>query len=244
MERFDYQKRMRLRYEKEPKDGRMKYQLLNSNWSGHIEGEWHRLNDVLIFFKYAGIKITERKFTSSDGNVIEWWLNVKDGCSVRVPYWPERKLNDIPRDAKPIFALSNGRLCRCFVSKDGDYLVIHRTNPNSSKYFTFGLEEHISAQQSVGDILVPNKNWWHELPITYTMEDWKRDGSIKLFVGDVVEDAVIDQLAGAVPPHYWAHGSFQCGEPWMHDKDGNPLYQTFSGNKYIGLCQSYHRLLN
>lgn len=71
---------------------------------------------------------------------------------------------------------------------------------------------------------------------TYTMQDWKRDGSLRPAIGQEVSDEVLDELINCLPPTYWAGGWFQTGEPYTHDTDtGRALYMTFFGNEYRGL---------
>lgn len=74
----------------------------------------------------------------------------------------------------------------------------------------------------------------------YTMEDWQRDGSLKIHPGQTVSDDVVRELLYCVPPATYGNGIFQVGEPYDHDwNTGRALFQTFerleSGWKYIGL---------
>lgn len=75
----------------------------------------------------------------------------------------------------------------------------------------------------------------------YTMQDWERDSTLKVEVGQVIEPAVYYQLLNAVPPKHYTRGIFQPGEPYSHDWDtGRGLYQTFhhvgeNYYKYVGL---------
>lgn len=76
----------------------------------------------------------------------------------------------------------------------------------------------------------------------YTMEDWRKDGSLKVEEGQAIEPEVFWDLCEALPPHRWGKGVFQPGEPWDHDmQTGKALYQTFEKlnsddyYKYIGL---------
>ena len=74
----------------------------------------------------------------------------------------------------------------------------------------------------------------------YTMEDWQRDGSLKMHPGQTVDDAVVEELVNCVPPATYGNGIFQVGEPYDHDRNtGRALFLTFehleSGWKYIGL---------
>lgn len=75
---------------------------------------------------------------------------------------------------------------------------------------------------------------------TYTMQDWERDGSLKVQIGQTIAWDVFHQLLGCVPPRCYRNGIFQVGEPYSHDwNTGQALYQTFksgkNGYKYVGL---------
>lgn len=73
----------------------------------------------------------------------------------------------------------------------------------------------------------------------YTMEDWERDGSLKIQPGQAVSDDVVRELLYCVPPATYGKGIFQPGEPWSHDRNGRQLFQTFerdeSGWRYVGI---------
>lgn len=75
----------------------------------------------------------------------------------------------------------------------------------------------------------------------YTMQDWERDRTLKVKVGQAIEPDVFWQLCNALPPHRWSMGVFQPGEPDSFDWDSRRnLYQTFEqlgGDyyKYVGL---------
>ncbi len=73
----------------------------------------------------------------------------------------------------------------------------------------------------------------------YTQQDWERDGSLKVQVGQCIDDTVFENLLNAVPPTTYKSYCFQPGEAWSHYK-GYPLYLTFvkanEGWMYKGLC--------
>lgn len=82
----------------------------------------------------------------------------------------------------------------------------------------------------------------------YTMEQWAKDGSLKIKVGQEVDSAVIDRLLNALPPTYYKKGIFQPGEAYCVDvvNPGSCLYQTFTNDGmdlnwvYRGLCLYGH----
>lgn len=76
----------------------------------------------------------------------------------------------------------------------------------------------------------------------YTMDDWRKDGTLKLEIGQKVDDEVLNQLINSVPPHYSRYGYFQPGEPYDIDKNTwEDLYMTFEDNTYIGLKPSLRK---
>ena len=87
-------------------------------------------------------------------------------------------------------------------------------------------------------ILSGNENVVEEKPFTdenvYTMDDWRRDGSLKVQIGQLIAPEVYWQLRDSVPPMSDG-GCFQPGEAYDHDwRTGKALYQTFTreGDSY------------
>lgn len=75
----------------------------------------------------------------------------------------------------------------------------------------------------------------------YTMDDWRNDGTLKVKVGQCIDDDVFEELSGSVPPRSYSRRCFQPGEAQCPSVDGEELYKTFTninGNwKYLGLCK-------
>ena len=92
-------------------------------------------------------------------------------------------------------------------------------------------------RESIEKIIL--KETFDEKPF-YTMDDWRMDGSLKPEVGEYIEDEVIEELAGSVPPTTYSRGIFQPGEAYTMSEDYVDLYMTFVRDngtwKYIGLC--------
>lgn len=87
-------------------------------------------------------------------------------------------------------------------------------------------------------ILSGNEDVTEEKPFTdenvYTMDDWRRDGSLKVQIGQLIAPEVYWQLRDSVPPMSDG-GCFQPGEAYDHDwRTGKALYQTFTreGDNY------------
>lgn len=84
--------------------------------------------------------------------------------------------------------------------------------------------------------------YYYKLDImnVYTMENWRNDGSLKLSVGQFIDEEVFEQLLDSVPPQTYGRGIFQPGEAYdANANTGKPLYMTFVKEdlwKYVGLC--------
>lgn len=79
----------------------------------------------------------------------------------------------------------------------------------------------------------------------YTADDWTRDGDLHVQRGQMVPDAVVDNLSESVPPcivpNRSGGGLFQCGEPLTSDPEGESLFHTFKYRggglwEYVGVC--------
>lgn len=77
----------------------------------------------------------------------------------------------------------------------------------------------------------------------YTMEDWKRDGSLNVEVNQIISDEVAEQLINCLPPTTYSRGLFQVGEPADHEYEAIeiPLFDTYKrtneGWMYLGQCR-------
>lgn len=73
----------------------------------------------------------------------------------------------------------------------------------------------------------------------YTVENWKRDGVLRLLRGVVYDDEIIYTLIEGMPPTWNKYGVFQVGEANTCDANGVLLYSTFiltypHGWQYVG----------
>lgn len=77
----------------------------------------------------------------------------------------------------------------------------------------------------------------------YTMDDWKRDGTLKLKKGQCVSNEIIDELKNSMPPKAYSLRCFQPGEVRGQSADGDELYRTFTIGSgcwvYLGLCKAW-----
>lgn len=61
------------------------------------------------------------------------------------------KLSDIPTEAKPFKALSNGSIVTCYFVNDGKEITIYRPNPNAKEVWKpLELKDHIAHQKIYG----------------------------------------------------------------------------------------------
>ena len=70
----------------------------------------------------------------------------------------------------------------------------------------------------------------------YTMEDWEKDGSLKIQIGQVTSDEVIESLLNCLPPTTYGRGIFQVGE--RKDSDYEELVNN---DNYIELFDTFKR---
>lgn len=86
----------------------------------------------------------------------------------------------------------------------------------------------------------------------YTIEDWKRDGRLKVEVNQIISNEVMEQLINCVPPTTYGRGLFQVGEPADHEYEALnegieiPLFDTYkrtdNGWIYLGTCREGEKI--
>ena len=99
--------------------------------------EMHTIEQLEKFSNMLGFTYTEehgkyRRYSIS--------RTIDDRCGGG--FW---KLSDIPDDAKPFKALSNGSIVDCYFLNDGETIHIYRPNPNAKEvYKPLSLKDHIN----------------------------------------------------------------------------------------------------
>lgn len=80
-----------------------------------------------------------------------------------------------------------------------------------------------------------HKRFWSRSNMgIYTMADWKKDKTLKVKIGQFIENPVYWQLLEGMPPAQTGK-VFQVGEPYSHDpKTYEDLYSTFIMDDYNG----------
>lgn len=64
-----------------------------------------------------------------------------------------------------------------------------------------------------------------------TKEGWDNSSlSLNEFlaVGDKVDEVMADYFLGVLPPACMSSRCIQIGEPWTHDSNGNPMFETLT----------------
>lgn len=124
-------------------------------------GEWHfaefETGEQLDFFMnttgvYMGI-VTDRHYTSTEPDGTP--CNLYQRSTLTISYIEELFFwtkDEIPKNAKPIKALSNGSIVTCYFIKRKDTLYFYRPNPNASRdiYNPLPLEQHINHVRIYG----------------------------------------------------------------------------------------------
>ena len=115
----------------------------------HKDYQWHFADldnmDQLQFLADAlGFTFTleEEKPWYSGGTYRKYSMNRKIDSRCDGGFW---KREDIPAEAKPIKALSNGSIVTCYFTNDGETIRIYRPNPNAKDvYKPLTTEQHIT----------------------------------------------------------------------------------------------------
>lgn len=105
--------------------------------------EMHTIEQLEKFSNMLGFTYTLEEVSQSEehGKYRRYSISrtIDDRCDGG--FW---KLSDIPDDAKPFKALSNGSIVDCYFLNDGETIHIYRPNPNAKEvYKPLSLEDHI-----------------------------------------------------------------------------------------------------
>ena len=88
--------------------------------------------------------------TVENGVIREYNINRKISDPHCGGFWTRA---DVPADAKPIKALSNGSIVTCYFTNDGKTITMYRPNPNAKDvYKPLPLEQHIAHERIYGTI--------------------------------------------------------------------------------------------
>ena len=99
----------------------------------------------LLGFTYE--KVEERKSVFKGGKYRAYKMS-HNICDHKY-FW---NITEVPADAKPIKALSNGNVVTCYFHNDGDKIYFFRPNPNSKEvYNPLELNEQITFRKVYGN---------------------------------------------------------------------------------------------
>lgn len=105
--------------------------------------EMNTMDQLEKFSKMLGFTYTLEEVSKSEknGECKRYSIShtIDDRCDGG--FW---KLSDVPENAKPFKALSNGSIVDCYFLNDGETIHIYRPNPNAKEvYKPLTLKEHI-----------------------------------------------------------------------------------------------------
>ena len=120
----------------------------------HQDYQWHfadfdNLKQLQLLANTLGFTYTleEEKAWFNGGTYRRYSISHKIASSFYL-FWNRE---EIPVDAKPIKALSNGSIVTCYYTNDGETITIYRPNPNAKEvYKPLSIEEHIAHVKTYG----------------------------------------------------------------------------------------------
>lgn len=116
----------------------------------HYFAEFETAEQLDFFVNTLGVRyeaITWRE-TERCGILREFRMSHRIEDAVRTYFW---SLDELPEGAKPIKALSNGRVVTCYFHNNGETVTFYRPNPNAhGVYHPLALEDHIAHQRIYG----------------------------------------------------------------------------------------------
>ncbi len=123
---------------------RSKIIIHNGMW---IAAEFDNVEQLDFFLRTLGIsrKLEEEREAFWGGQYQAYSLDRKLADRL---FW---RLDELPAEAKPIKALSNGSIVTCYYYNDGETVTLYRPNPNAKEiYHPLTIEQHIKHQQVYG----------------------------------------------------------------------------------------------
>lgn len=112
-------------------------------WYYHL-AEFYNIEQLYKFCKKFGITLLPK----SESDSVYIFESSKKIIDSNRKFW---KLSDLPKNAKPIFALSNGSIVKCYYTNTKTTVRIYRPNPNAKAiYKPLSLEKHIAHHKKNG----------------------------------------------------------------------------------------------
>lgn len=116
----------------------------------HYFAEFDTIDQLEFFAKTLGFtyELTEERLWR-DTEMI--WRKYSMSHEINNNNWYFWKLADIPENAKPIKALSNGKIVTCYFVNDGKTINFYRPNPNAKEvYKPLSIDDHIAHRRIYG----------------------------------------------------------------------------------------------
>ena len=121
----------------------------------HKDCQWHfadmdNMEQLQFLADTLGFTFTleEERPWRSGGTYRKYSMSHKINSPYNGGFW---KREDVPAEARPIKALSNGSIVTCYFTNDGETITIYRPNPNAKDvYKPLTIEQHIAHCQIYG----------------------------------------------------------------------------------------------
>lgn len=123
--------------------------ILHKNWQWHF-GDFDNMEQLQFLADTLGFTYTleETKTWFNGGTYRKYSMSHSIVSPCDGGFW---KCEDIPAEAKPIKALSNGSIVTCYFTNDGETIRFYRPNPNAKEvYKPLELSEHIAHCKTYG----------------------------------------------------------------------------------------------
>lgn len=115
----------------------------------NIAAEFDTVQQLEFFMRTVGMDFTMEEWKE----IPEYGFWRRGSTSHRLVTHPKYfwSMEEIPADARPIKALSNGSIVTCYFTNNGETVTIYRPNPNAhAVYQPLTIEEHIAHRNIYG----------------------------------------------------------------------------------------------
>jgi hypothetical protein len=123
--------------------------ILHKDYQWHF-GDFDNMEQLQFLADTLGFEfeLVEEKAWPAGGTYRKYAMNRKIDSPCSGGFW---KREDVPAEAKPIKALSNGSIVTCYFTNDGETIRFYRPNPNAKGvYKPLELSEHIAHCKTYG----------------------------------------------------------------------------------------------
>ena len=123
--------------------------ILHKDWQWHF-ADFDNMEQLQVLADTLGFEfeLVEEKPWTTGGTFCKYSMSHKIDSRCDGGFW---KREDVPAEAKPIKALSNGSIVTCYFTNDGETIRIYRPNPNAKEvYKPLTTELHIAHVKIYG----------------------------------------------------------------------------------------------